>query len=275
MDQMKHVLDLVKAVYQSFSRENAPKSAAAMAYYTLFSLFPLLIVLVTVISYFVTPGAASQQVSQLLMEIIPVSHELVERNIQRVLDVRNSVGFAGLIGFVWSSSSAFYILVDNINRAWEKDQRRSFFEKRLFGLAIVILLILVLILFMTGSSMLDLVLANRPGGGELAGISLWSYLSEAINWFAVWLFFISLYRFVPSRDAPWKIILPVSLGVTAVWRSAAFLFRWYLRSGFSRYELVFGSLSAIVVLLFWIYISSVIIFFGAHLTAELTRQQES
>jgi membrane protein len=271
MNQWKRTLDLLKAVYNSFAGENAPKSAAAMAYYTLFSLFPLLIVLVTVISYFVNPEEASRQVSQLLMEVIPVSHNLVDRNIQRVLEVRNSVGIAGLIGFVWSSSSAFYIMVDNINRAWEKDQRRSFFEKRLFGLAIVILLIVVLILFMTGSSMLDILLASSPG----VGIDFWSYLSEAVNWFSVWLFFISLYRFVPSGDAPWKIILPVSLGVTAVWRGAAILFRWYLRSGFSRYELVFGSLSAIVVLLFWIYISSVIIFFGAHLTAELTRRHRS
>jgi len=278
MSKIKPLFDFLKSVFESFSKENAPKSAAAMAYYTLFSLFPLLIVMVTVISYFVNPAQASQQVSQLLTEVIPVSHSLVDRNIQRVVEVRNSVGFIGLIGFIWSASSAFYIMVDNVNRAWSKDKHRSFFEKRLFGIAIVILLIVVLFVFMSASYLLDILLASSPAGVELnklLGVSLWNLIAEGTNWLAAWLFFVSLYRWVPTQEAPWKIVLPVSLGVTVFWRGAASLFRWYLRSGFSRYELVFGSLSAIVVLLFWIYISSVIIFLGAHLCAEITRRKSA
>lgn len=276
MEKLEQFYEFFKSVFQSFSKENAPRSAAAMAYYTLFSLFPLLIVLVTVISYFVNPVAASRQVSQLLTEAIPVSHDLVERNIQRVLDVRNSVGAVGLVGFIWSSSSAFFIMVDNVNRAWSKEERRSFFEKRLFGIAIVVLLIVVLFLFMSASSLFDILLASRPevvGREGVLGITLWEVLAEGINWLAAWLFFFSLYRWVPTRETSLKIVMPVSLGVTIVWRGAAALFRWYLRSGFSKYELVFGSLSAMVVLLFWIYISSVIIFFGAHVCAEFTRRE--
>jgi membrane protein len=58
-----------------------------------------------------------------------------------------------------------------------------------------------------------------------------------------------------------------ALVITLIWRLASSAFQWYLGSGFARYEVIFGSLSAIVVLLLWIYISSVILFFGAHLCA--------
>jgi membrane protein len=67
---------------------------------------------------------------------------------------------------------------------------------------------------------------------------------------------------VPIRSAGYS-----ALGITIAWRAASNLFQWYLRSGLARYDVIFGSLSAIVVLLLWIYISSVIFFFGAHLCA--------
>lgn len=273
----KELFSLIKEVFQSFTRENAPKSAAAMAYYTLFSLFPLLIVMVTVISYFVNAQATSEQVSQVLMGAIPVSQALVERNIHRVLEVRNSVGAVGLIGFLWSSSSAFYLLVDSINRAWSKQDRRPFFQKRLFGLAFVVILIILLVIFMFSSSLFNILVRYQPDWlhlGDFLGLDLASLAASSVNWIAPFLFFLSLYSWVPPRHVPWKYSLSISGLITVVWRLASSLFKWYLGSGFSRYELVFGSLSAIVVMLFWIYISSVIIFFGGHLVAVLSKRGE-
>jgi len=58
-----------------------------------------------------------------------------------------------------------------------------------------------------------------------------------------------------------------AIGITIIWRVASNGLQWYLGSGLARYELIFGSLNAIVVLLLWIYISSLILFFGAHLCA--------
>jgi membrane protein len=58
-----------------------------------------------------------------------------------------------------------------------------------------------------------------------------------------------------------------ALGITVLWRLASMGFQWYLASGFARYEVIFGSLSAVVAILLWIYISSMILFFGAHVCA--------
>lgn len=269
---------VLKRILQSFSEEDSSKTAAAMAYYTLFSLFPLLIVMVTVISYFVSPDQTNELLNQLLTGAIPVSEELLTKNITRIFEVRNSVGVIGTVGFFWSSSRAFYLLVDGVNRAWAADERRPFFQKRLFGLAIVVVLIIVLIVFMFSSSIFNILLKSQPAGVQIRGwlgFDFWSIAAQSGNWIAPFLFFVSLYHWVSPGEVPWKVSIGASGLTTIIWRMASNVFKWYLGSGFSRYEFIFGSLSAIVVLLFWIYISSVIIFFGAHLTSVLTKEVES
>lgn len=269
---------MLNRVLQSFSEEDSSKTAAAMAYYTLFSLFPLLIVMVTVISYFVSPEQTNELLKQLLTGAIPVSEELLTKNINRIFEVRSSVGVIGTVGFFWSSSRAFYLLVDGVNHAWAKDERRPFFQKRLFGLAIVVVLIIVLIVFMFSSSIFNILLKSQPAGVQIGGwlgFDFWSVAAQSGNWIAPFLFFVSLYHWVSPGEVPWKVSIGASALTTIIWRMASNVFKWYLGSGFSRYEFIFGSLSAIVVLLFWIYISSVIIFFGAHLTAVLTKETES
>jgi membrane protein len=63
-----------------------------------------------------------------------------------------------------------------------------------------------------------------------------------------------------------------STAITLIWRGASIGFKWYLSSGLARYQFVYGSLSTIVVLLFWIYLSSLIVFFGAHLCKTLSHE---
>ncbi len=241
-----------------------------MAYYTLFSFFPLLIVLVTIGSFFVSGAEASSNVAQLVTSVIPVSKKLVEVNIQRILELRNSVGIVMLFVLLWSGSNAFSMMVHQITSAWPQGERRTFFQKRLFGLAMVIIIILLLFILMLSSTLLNAIVKYRhavPGLDLLFNSWLWHFGAKVLYWVVPFLFFYSLYRIIPMGRVPIKAAGFSAFGITLLWRLASFIFQWYLRSGFARYEVIFGSLSAIVVLLLWIYISSIIIFFGAHLCA--------
>ena len=91
--------------------------------------------------------------------------------------------------------------------------------------------------------------------------------AKVVYWVVPFLLFYSLYRIIPNGKVPIKAAGISALVVTIIWRTASNLFQLYLGSDFARYEVIFGSLSAIVILLLWIYISSVILFFGAHLCA--------
>ena len=254
----------------SFQQEGAARGAAGTAYYTLFSFFPLLIVLVTIGSFFVSGYEASSKVAQLVISVIPVSQKFVELNIQRILELRNSVGIVMLVVLLWSGSNAFSMMVHHITSAWPETERRTFFQKRLFGLAMVIAIILLLFVLMLSSTLLNILVKYKdtvPGLDLLFNTWLWSFGAKVLYWAVPFLFFYSLYRIIPMGRVPVKAAGFSALGITLIWRLASTLFQWYLGSGFARYEVIFGSLSAIVVLLFWIYISAMILFFGAHLCA--------
>lgn len=267
---VKKVFLVMQAAFQSFQKAGVSRGAAGMAYYTLFSFFPLLIVLVTVVSYFVNGAEASSRVTQLVISVIPVSEGFVARNIGRILDLRNSVGFVGLLAFIWSASNAFSMMVHNINNAWPENERRSFFQKRLFGLAMVIAIIVILFVLMLSSTMLNALVKYKD---TVAGLDLlftnwlWHFGAKVLYWGVPFLFFYSLYRIVPMGRVPIKAAGFSALVITLLWRAASSAFQWYLASGLARYEVIFGSLNAIVVVLLWIYYSSLIIFFGAHICA--------
>jgi len=270
MQIVKKVFLVMQAAFQSFQKAGVARGAAGMAYYTLFSFFPLLIVLVTVVSYFVNGAEASSRVTQLVISVIPVSEGFVSRNIGRILDLRNSVGFVGLLAFIWSASNAFSMMVHNINNAWPENERRSFFQKRLFGLAMVIAIIVILFVLMLSSTMLNALVKYKDtvAGLDLLFTSwLWHFGAKALYWGVPFLFFYSLYRIIPMGRVPIKAAGFSALVITLLWRAASSAFQWYLASGLARYEVIFGSLSAIVIVLLWIYYSSLIIFLGAHICA--------
>lgn len=267
---IRRAWQLFQSAGASFQQNGAARGAAGMAYYALLSFFPLLIVLVTVVSYFVSGNEASSRVTQLVMSAIPVSRDLVEVNIERILVVRNSVGIAGLIIFFWSGSNAFSMMVHHITSAWPATEQRTFFQKKLFGLAMVIVLILMLFVLTLSSTLLNVFMKFEetiPSLDFLFNSWLLNFGTKVLYWAVPFLFFYSLYRIIPMGRVPIKAAGFSALGITVIWRVASAGFQWYLGSGFARYEVIFGSLSAIVVLLLWIYISSLILFFGAHLCA--------
>lgn len=264
------IILILRAAGASFGKQGGARGAAGMAYYTLFSFFPLLIVLVTIVSYFVDGAEASSRVIQLVISVIPVSRNFVEVNIERILQIRNSVGILSLLVFLWSGSNAFSMMVHHIMSAWPENERRSFFQKRLFGLAMVILMILVLFILMLSSTLLNVIVKYKdtiPGIELLFSSWLWHFGAKILYWVVPFLFFYSLYRIIPMGRVPVRAAGLSALGITLLWRVASMGFQWYLSSGFARYEVIFGSLSAVIAILLWIYISSLILFFGAHVCA--------
>lgn len=267
-------LDIVKQTFQNFSENEASRAAAGMTYYTLFSLFPLLIVIVTVGSFFVGGTAGIDRISQLMTTVIPVSSDLIQRNVQRVVDLRNSVGLIGLIGFIWSASNAFAMLTDNINRAFPESTLRSFFKKRLVAFIILGTIIVVLVGLTFSSTLFNLISElSLPilASFNFDDLSAWTLMANLLSWAIPFILFLALYHWVPNTEVEWQAALWSAMAITLLLRFTSNSFNWYLSSGLTNYELVYGSLSAIVILLFWIYINSMIIFFGANLCAAINQ----
>jgi membrane protein len=106
---------------------------------------------------------------------------------------------------------------------------------------------------------------------------LWSILSNIIPWFLIFLTFLSLYRWVPNTKVYWWEAAWGAAVAALGWELVNRGFSWYLTSGLARYQLVYGSLGAVIALLLWLYLSALIVLYGAHLSAAIaqrTRVQE-
>ena len=267
-------LKIVREAFERFGETRATQAAAGIAYYTFFSLFPLLLLLISATSFVFQSGQASEQTIEFIQEAVPVSQQLLEQNIERVLALRGTVGLIGLVSLLWSASGAFTILSQNINRAWEGAETRNFLEKRLVGLGMIGGIFLLLLLSLASTTLVN-VLPQLEFTLDRLGLSsahLWSLIVRFISWLFTFGMFLALYRWAPNTSVSWRAAAWGALLAGIGWELGKAAFAWYLRSGLVKYELVYGSLGTVVALLFWIYLSGNVALLGAHLTASVDRR---
>jgi membrane protein len=272
------VLGILRKTLQSFGETQASQAAASLAYYTFFSLFPLLLVLASVTSSILRDEQAHQEAIAFVQQAFPISQGLIERNVQRVLELRGTVGLVGLVGLLWSASGVFNTLAYNINMAWSRAEARGFLERRFVALMMIVALFGLLLLSLTSTTLANLLprlALPLDNGTSIYDTLLWALGSRLVPWLFTFLMFLALYRWVPNTDVPWWSAFWGALVAAIAWEGGKAGFAWYLSSGLVAYELVYGSLGAVVALLFWIYLSSMITLFGAHLSAAVAKQLAS
>ncbi len=262
------IVDIVKDTIQSFQEANGTEGAASIAYYAIFSLFPLLLLFVSVGSLFIETG----EVFRFVEEAFPASDELIRNNVEQVMAARGPVGVIGFITLLWSASGAFSVLAAHINQAWDAADERGFLEKRLVALGMLAGLGLLFVATILVSTIFELLPRLQiPLLSDIAFYDSWWWrtLSLIVPYLLTLVLFWSLYRWVPEADVPWENALLVAALVALLWELARNIFVWYLSSGLVSYDLVYGSLGAVVALMFWIYISATITLIGAHLSQAI------
>jgi membrane protein len=270
-------LEILRCAVQGFNDARAAQAAASMAYYAFFSIFPLLIAVVAAGSFVLESQKVYQDIVDVLLQAFPSSEQLIKRNIDQVLKLRGPVGIVGLISLLWSGTGVFSALAFNVNQAWSEAESRNLLEKRLVALGMLgalVGLLLLSLLSTVARSLLPRLQVPLWGSISIYETALWAMLSNVIPWFFIFLLYLSLYRWVPNTDVRWFEAFWGAAVSALGWALATRAFTWYLSSGIAQYELVYGSLGAVVVLLFWIYLSSLITLFGAHLSAAVAHRPQ-
>lgn len=267
-------LDVFRIAGKSFAKERAPEAAASMAYFTFFSLFPLVLVVVSFTSVILKSQFVQDLVYQFINDVIPVGPDLIVSNIENVLAKRGTVGWLAIIGLIWSASSMFNIFALNIDRAWSEEQSHNFFERRLIGLIIIIgLSILILLLWGVGA-LLDIELIRHlleyfeiP----ILNTTLYAILAYVIPRTFRFIIFWVMYQWIPKASVkPYQAFWGATFTLILT-ELITIVMSWYTSSQWMRYELIYGSLGRIIALLLWIYFSSYVIFFGAHISSALSQ----
>lgn len=262
-----HSIEILQRTIQRINEERAAEAAASMAYYGFFSLFPLLLVAVVVVSTVLENTLSEEQVLDVLLQAFPFSGKLIEDNIEQVLKARGSVGIIGLVSLAWSALGGFTVLMRNINRTWPNTKVRNFFRMRLMSFAMLAAMLAGLISLFVFNTVTRFLPQDINEVAEKASSSQ-GFTQVMISLLLFASLFV-LYWWLPRTKVHWKEAawgaLIGSIGISIVTTGLT----WFLGSGLSNYNLVYGSLGAIVALLFWIYLLSLILFAGAHLSAAI------
>lgn len=252
---------------ERFSQMRGVEGSASIAFFTIFGLPPLLIVIVTVASYYLEIPDIQEQIIQVIEEILPIPPELIIEFLEGVLNQRGSVGIIGLIGLTWAGSGVLMSLTANINRAWPTAKIRNVVEKRL----VAFLMIGAFILFIAATSILSTIVAfftqlDLPFTPISPPVGI---LTDTLLYLLRFILFLALYFFVPKtrvkkRAAFWAAVL-----ASIAWEITAYGFNWYFQSGLANYNFLYGSLGTLVALMFWIYLDCLILVFGAYFSAAV------
>ena len=271
-DRTYGAVRILRIAIYNYGESNATQSAAGMAYYAFFSLFPLLLFMVVGASYILEVQSAYDYVIENVYRVLPTAQNLIDANLQQVLDSRGAVGLLGLVGFLWSSTSFFSILTRNINRANPNSTKRGFFEDRAVALGMIGLLALLLglsLLSNTITGLLPKIDIIALQGKPIHETIIWRYFIKLVPFFITLLLLIALYRYIPKEKVGWQGVLIAAPLAALLWQGVTKIFTWLIQGGLVQYELIYGSLGTLASLLFWLYLISLITIFGAHLSAVI------
>lgn len=265
---------LVWEAYQKFLRDDALPMAGAIAYSALFSVFPLLLGVIAVVSLFVDRGQVRQALMATLVDYLPPeTAAFVDRNVAEVLRARGTFGVVAILGLFWSATSVAAMVRHTLNRIWGVQQPRPFLFRKLVELALVAAGGLFLMTSLISSAALRVLSAypglapavsrfHQWGGSALLGLAAPVLLSA--------LALLVIYRYLPNVLIPWRNAVAGAVVGGILFEVTKRAFFWYLES-FARYEVVYGSLTGIIVFLVWLYVSAVILLFGAELAYQVGR----
>lgn len=244
-------------------KPNSVIRAAAIAYFALFSLFPLVLLSIAIASFRLGSLMDQHMVIRRLEFIAPALGQLLGQNIDEIILGRGPVTGIALVGLIWTSSTIFYILTSSLNEIWHIKRKRPIWRQR--GLAIMLVLALVAP---------SLILASFAGS---LNTSLRALLPDAIMQLvgsvslvmAILLdvaLFLILYLLLPHGNATWREILPGAVAAGFLWELAKKAFLAFIATYIFASNLVYGSVAAIIAFLTWAYLSGLIFLFGAYLS---------
>ena len=245
--------------------------AAQLSYYLILALFPAILFLLAVSSFFPLDDL-SGNVTRMLQPI--ASREVVQIIEEQIRRISKS-GDGGLLTFgvlaaLWSSSAAMVAGVSALNAAYDLEEGRPWWKVRLIAIGLTIALAVFFLVSFT------LVLAG-PTIAEYIGDTLrmgtvvewtWKILQWPLAFALVSLAIALVYYFAPDADQDWIWITPGAVVATALWIVASLAFKVYV-TRFSDYNAAYGTIGGVMVLLLWFYVSSLAILVGAEMNAEI------
>ena len=261
-----------RGVWELYNSEGLTH-AAAIAYYALLSLFPFLLLVLSILGSVTADEGDRDAVVGFVFRYFPRQFDFMTGQLDAFRGRTVQLGVGGLLALTWASLGVFGAISSAIDHAWGVERRRSFWMHRLMSFVMMVSAGAIFIVAIILASVARLAPTNF----------LWQYIERA-PWL-VWLSTVTadygatvllivcvalLFYFIPNTEMRFRWVWPGAILTGLLWRGALSAFSWYARD-MAAWNAVHGSIAAVVVFLFWVYISAVILLYGVEMTAAYAR----
>lgn len=246
--------------------------AAGVAYYGILSIFPLLLGLTSVFGFFLPSVNLQEKLLSFVGDNIPGASSILQQNIDNIIQLRGPIGLISIIILFWGASAMFSAVSLAINRAWNIRQiHRHFFVRKASELGMTFGIGFLLLLSLGAGALVSIL--QGVFNFNAADLVLVNFGSKALAFLITMVVFLLLYKFVPNAKTYWRDVCPGALLAAILFEIARTLFVFYL-ANFANYQLLYGSIASIIILLVWVYYSAFIIILGAEFTYQYNRMRQ-
>jgi membrane protein len=262
------VIPLFKESLKEFGADNGTLLAASVSFNLLLSLFPLALAVVYIAGSFAGSPYTQDEIIRGIGYLLPVSRQLIVNTVTSVTAARGAIGILALIGLIWGGFGFFNSIRRALNTAWGIHKPHPILKGQLInlimmiGAAILLFLSILITVFLSTVSEQGI---QVPGAEAVSSSTIERILANIIAVCLAFLVFLLLYRFIPSVRPKWKDIWPGALAAAISFEITKIIFLIYLRI-FNPYNLVYGSIGALIAFLMWTYLSALIFLFIATVT---------
>jgi membrane protein len=266
--------DILWRTYREMQTDRLLSIAGGVSFFALLAIFPAITALVSAYGLFFNPGTIVDDIGQ-LNDVVPVTVlTIVHEQAMRIASNSGqtlSLGLVlGILISLWSAMGGVKAIIDALNVIYEQRESRSLIKLNAVALIFTLFGFATFLFAMAAIVVLPLVL-SPIGLGSLA-----ETITRIARWPVLLIFLLFglaiLYRYGPDRRAArWQWVSVGSVFAALTWFAASFLFSWYLTS-FANYNATYGSLGAVVGLMTWLWISTIVVLLGAELNAEIEHQ---
>ena len=264
-------------ITNEFIEKNVPFMCASISFYAFFSLFPLLLGLIIIFSIFLGIQGFEQTLIDSLKNVIPIFDEQDDEFLKSFFDslTSNRLATSTLagIGLLFASSAVFGTIRKSINFIWEIDKKRTFFQERRIDFSMLFIASFLLIssfVLTTGLSFLSELVSITFPDSPLIDQNIWNRLALLVPPLLTFLVFIICYWWLPNIELSFFSVFPAAILATLAEEINKMIFILYLRNFSGISGSIYGGVSAIIVLMAFIYLSSIILLIGAQISARNT-----
>jgi len=275
--QFRIAIEILHKTHVQFDRDHIPAVAAGATFFILLAFFPAFASIVTLYGFLADRSTIAHELNQIspflprgaIIVLNAELHRLIAEKPQKL----GLTFIAGTFIALWSASGGLKAVVDGLNVAYKVSEGRSFLRRSLISLLLTVMSVIFTVVAIALAGALAAALRYLPFHGIIRAAL--PVVSWPIAYCVSVVMLAAIYTYGPNRPLKqWRWVTGGSLTASALWLLGTAVFKWYVAL-FGNFDRVYGSLGAIVGFLTWIWLSLLIVLFGAELNSELERRERA